>query len=298
MPMRTVARLNKAYNQAFVEHFDDRSSYVFFSDTHRGDGSLSDEFARNKSIYLYALNFYFHFGYTLVEVGDGDEIWERPKFEYIHFAHSEVYSVMRNFFEEDRLVLLYGNHNIQLRNAEYRRRHLDSVYDPYIDEEIPLFPGISVDEALVLHHDPTGKDILVVHGNQGDLMNDHLWFVSMVFLRYLWRFMHVVGFQNPTSPARNISKTHKIEKAFGRWLTRTNKMLICGHTHMHRFSGPKQLPYFNTGCGILPSGITAIEITDGQIMLVEWKIRAEKDGCLRIARSILSGPVPIADYDT
>lgn len=45
--MRTFERLTKAYENARVEYFDENSKYVFFSDCHRGDGSLSDEFTKN-----------------------------------------------------------------------------------------------------------------------------------------------------------------------------------------------------------------------------------------------------------
>ena len=53
--MFTDKRLTEAYEKARVEYIDETSNYVFLSDCHRGDGSLSDEFARNKNIFLYAL---------------------------------------------------------------------------------------------------------------------------------------------------------------------------------------------------------------------------------------------------
>ncbi len=136
-----------------------------------------------------------------------------------------------------------------------------------------------------------------MHGHQGDLMNDQLWVLSMLMLRYFWRLMHVVGFQNPSSPAKNVNKRHKVEKTYNKWIEANQKMLICGHTHRPKFPKSNDLPYFNTGCCIHSRGITGIEITEGQIMLVEWHVRADRQGSLMIARKVIHGPEPIQKYD-
>jgi hypothetical protein len=73
--MFTDRRLTEAYKGAKVEYFDENSRYIFFSDCHRGDDSVSDEFTRNQNVLLHALDYYFNNGYIYVEVGDGDELW-------------------------------------------------------------------------------------------------------------------------------------------------------------------------------------------------------------------------------
>ena len=88
----------------------------------------------------------------------------------------------------------------------------------------------------------------------------------MLLMRYFWRFMHVVGFQNPASPAKNLYKRTKIEVKYRKWIEKYQKIIICGHTHRPKFSESDQLPYFNTGCCIHTKGITGIEIADGSIM--------------------------------
>ena len=67
--MFTDFKLTSAYKNAKVKYFDKNSKYIFFSDIHRGDDSVSDEFARNQLVLLYALNYYYDRGYTYVEVG-------------------------------------------------------------------------------------------------------------------------------------------------------------------------------------------------------------------------------------
>lgn len=294
--MLTNKRLNEAYRDAVVQSFDDNSKYIFFSDSHRGDDSASDEFTRNQNVLLHALEYYCNQGYTYVEVGDGDELWEYSDFKSIRLAHSDIFVAMKHFFDEDRLILLYGNHNIYLKSKSFVKRNYYRFYDEFTQETHELLPGVVPREALLLRYRETGQEILVLHGHQGDLMNDQLWSVSMLLMRYFWRFMHVVGFQNPTSPAKNLYKRTKIEVKYKRWIETEQKMIICGHTHRPKFSEIGELPYFNTGCCIHTKGITGIEISGGQIMLVNWRIRAEPDGNLKIERTVTRGPAPLSGY--
>ena len=294
--MFTDRRLQEAYRNAKVERFDARSRYIFFSDCHRGDDSASDEFTRNQSVLLHALNYYFNHGYAYVEVGDGDDLWEYSDFKNIRLAHSDIFLAIKQFFDADRLVLLYGNHNIYLKSRDFVRRNYYHYYDEYSQDTHELFPGVVPYEALVLKDGGTGREILAVHGHQGDFLNDQFWVASMLLMRYFWRFMHVVGFQNPTSPAKNLYKRDKIEIKYKSWIKKHGKILICGHTHRPKFSEGGELPYFNTGCCIHTKGITGIEIAEGKIMLVAWRIRADAEGNLKIGRTVMRGPVPLEEY--
>lgn len=74
-------------------------------------------------------------------------------------------------------------------------------------------------------------------------------------------------------------------------------MLICGHTHRQKFPKPKELPYFNTGCCIHSKGITGIEILEGKILMVDWRVRADENGVLQVERYVMRGPVPIEEFD-
>jgi len=294
--MFTDKRLNNSYKNAKVKFFDKNSKYIFFSDLHRGDDSVSDEFTRNQIIMLHALDHYYQHNYTYVEVGDGDELWEYPNFKDIRLAHSDIFTVLKNFYYADRFILLYGNHNIYLKNKKYVKKNYYNYYDEYMQDTFNLFPGITPHEALVLKHRTRGQKILILHGHQGDLLNDQLWGISMIMLRYFWRFLHVVGFRNPASPARNLYKRHKLENTYKKWIRRHKKMLICGHTHRPHFPKGKELPYFNTGCCIHTKGITGIEITNDKIMLVNWRMMTGKDGTLQIVRTVVRDPVPIEKY--
>lgn len=294
--MFTDFRLSSAYRHGKVEYFDKNSKYIFFSDIHRGDDSASDEFARNQLVLLYALNYYYDRGYTYVEVGDGDELWEHREFRHIRLAHSDVFEAMKKFYLDKRLIMLYGNHNIFLRNKRYVKKNLYYYYDEYTQDIHNLFKGITPYESLVLKHKYSKQKILAVHGHQGDLMNDQLWPINMFFVRYFWRFMHLVGFQNPSSPARNHFKRHRIEKNYKKWIKRHKMMLICGHTHRPKFPKLRELPYLNTGCCIHTRGFNGIEIVNNKIMMVDWSIQANKNGKLQVIRSVMRGPIRLGAW--
>ncbi|MFA9378432.1 MAG: metallophosphoesterase [Lachnotalea sp.] len=294
--MFTDRRLSKAYQNAKVKYFDKNSKYIFFSDCHRGDDSISDEFARNQNILLHALDYYYNNGYSYVEVGDGDELWEYSDFKLIRTAHSDVFSVIKKFFDDKRLIILYGNHNIFLKNKSYVKRNYYYYNDDYNRTTSDFFKGLAPIEALILKDKKTDQEIFVVHGHQGDLMNDQLWKISMFSLRYFWRYLHVVGFHNPASPARNQLTRHKVEKSYKKWIRKHKIILICGHTHRPRFPKKNELPYFNCGCCIHTKGISGIEICDNKIMMVNWRIRADKSGFLHIERHIIKKPEPIEKY--
>jgi len=52
------------------------AKYIVMSDCHRGNGAAGDEFARNSLIYKCALEHYRKEGFTYIELGDAEELWE------------------------------------------------------------------------------------------------------------------------------------------------------------------------------------------------------------------------------
>ncbi len=295
--MKTNSRLTRAYENAKTIYFDKSSKYIFFSDMHRGDDSVSDEFTRNQTVFIHALNYYYKEGYTYIEVGDGDELWEYKEFKHIRLAHTDVFIVIKKFYDANRFIMLYGNHNIYLKSPHFVRDNYFTYYDEYNQERVELFRNLKPQEAVILKCRETGQEIFVVHGHQGDFINDQCWRLSMLLLRYFWRFMHIVGFENPASPARNLYKRHKVERMYNKWIEKNKMMLICGHTHRPKFPKTDDLPYFNTGCCIRTRGLSGIEIIGGKILMVDWRVSADEHGCLRMLRTVVRGPEPIEKYD-
>lgn len=294
--MFTNKSLDEAFDNAPIISFDDSSKFIILSDCHRGDNSISDEFAHNQNLVLHALEYYYQNGYTFIENGDGDELWEHARFNHIRFAHGDIYDMIKRFYLDHRYLMIYGNHNMRFRDPRVVKDTLHAYRDEYTGEWVPLLDGIITHEALILKYAKTGQKLYIAHGHQGDLMNDQLWRVSQFWMRYFWRYMHIIGFHNPASPAKNMQKRHKIERRYVKWVKDTHHLLIIGHTHRPKFSMPDQAPYFNSGSCVRPRNITGLEIANGEIALIEWRLWPDGDGRLQVVRRVIRGPVALAEY--
>src|SRR5690606_14091643 len=154
--MSSQTRLTRAYQNAKVIPFDDTSKLILFSDCHRGDNSFADDFANNRNIYYHALQQYYKEGITYVELGDGDELWENISFESIFTAHKNVYLLLRKFHWENRLHMIWGNHDMVYQDPKYVKKTLSSFFEPIDGRDKELFEDISYHEALILEHGETG----------------------------------------------------------------------------------------------------------------------------------------------
>lgn len=288
--MKTEQRLNIVYQNALEIPFNNKSKFIIFSDTHRGDGSLSDEFTRNQNIFNFALNYYYEHEFTLIEAGDGDELWEHKNYSVVINAHLESFNMLQRFHDDNRYYRIYGNHDIYLKDHNYLKQFLYLYENRYTGKKHPFFENLKSYEGIKLKHETTHEEVLIVHGHQGDAPNDQFWFFSMLSLKYFWRYLHAFGLQNPSSPVRSEVKRHKIEKNFNKWISTTDIPLICGHTHRIKFPLDNELPYYNTGCGVYPDSMTVIEIVRNKISLIRWNIRVNEQGILQVKRNVINGP--------
>jgi len=295
--MSSDNRLNNAYKRAKIIAFDNSSKFILFSDCHRGDNSFADEFANNRNIYFHALRHYFNNGFQYCELGDGDELWENLTFEPIFEAHKNIYLLMKLFHEENRLHMIYGNHDMVYRNPEYVKRNLYTYFEPKDEKAAALLDKLQFHEAIILKHDENGQELFLTHGHQADFMNYHGWRFNRFMVRILWKPLQVWGIADPTSPARNNRELIKVEKRIKKWILRNNlKITVIGHTHRPRFPEPGDIPLFNDGSCVHPRSITGIEIANGEISLIKWQIATKEDGTLQIVRVLLEGPQKLVDY--
>jgi hypothetical protein len=116
------------------------------SDCHRGDGSKADDFFRNENLYFSALNHYYNSGYTYIEIGDGDELWENKKLSDIINEHLNVFHLLGEFHHEGRLYFIYGNHDLVKKNEKFVRSNLAEYYDIRERKTLPLFENVRVHE--------------------------------------------------------------------------------------------------------------------------------------------------------
>lgn len=262
-----------------------------------GDNSFADEFANNRNIYFHALKQYFNKGFHYIELGDGDELWENIQFESIFEAHKNVYQLLKLFYVDNRLHLIWGNHDMVYKDPEVVQKNLYTYFEPIDGREKALFDGLCYHEGLILEHEGTGQEIFLCHGHQADWWNYTFWRWSRFMVRILWKPLQVWGIADPTSPAKNYKELIRIEKRLKKWIVSRNlTMTMVGHTHRPRFPEPGEIPLFNDGSCVHPRSITGIEIENGQILLIKWLISTSDEGNLRVVRLVLEGPQKLSDY--
>lgn len=297
--MSSQTRLTKAYNEAKRITFSNSDKFILFSDCHRGDGSFADDFANNRNIYQHAIKHYFDADFQYIELGDGDELWENLFFKDLFEANKYSYLALKKFYDQGKLHLIYGNHDMVYRNPEVVKKNFTEYFDTTEGKKLPLMPNLKFHEGIVLENTETKQEIFLTHGHQADFMNYVGWKFNRFFVRVLWKPLQVWGIKDPTSPAKNYIELIKVERRIKKWISDNgNKITIVGHTHRPHFPKPKdhELNYFNDGSCVHPRNITGIEIVNGTIALVKWFIDTKDDGTLQIVKEFMERPQKLSDY--
>lgn len=263
--MSVSARLEHAFRAAPVLPLTYRSRYVLMSDCHRGVGTSSDNFLKNQHLYLAALKHYYQRGFTYIELGDGDELWENRSMKTILEVHDDIFELFMRFHRENRLYLLYGNHDLVKK-----KKLLPVPFSFY--EGIILRPANMPQRTLYL-----------THGHQASLLNSTFWRVACFLVRYVWSPLENMGVLDPTSAAKNYRVKNKCETRLNNWASENRRILITGHTHRPVMPAEPSY-YYNTGSCVHPRCITCIEIEQGRMALVKWSMSARADSTLYVAR--------------
>ena len=292
--MAKFKRIDDAYKNAGRIKLEKSSKIVLISDCHRGTGSGADNFAKNQNLYYTALRYYDRLGYTYIELGDGDDLWETRHMDGILMEYEHIFGIMADMYREGRFYMLYGNHDMIKKNKKWVKKNLSVYFPAYSTEKATLLPNALVQESIVLSHQK--YEIVLLHGHQADFFNDRLWKVGRFLVRYVWRPLELIGILNPMSAATNPNRKLKVEKRLSRWGAENEKLLIAGHTHRANFPAIGQDTYFNDGSCVHPRHITAIEIVNEEISLVNWGVQIKEDGTMYIAREQMYGPVPLEGY--
>ena len=294
--MTVSARFNAIYDSSIKLRLTNKDKLILMSDIHRGDNSWSDNFAHNKKSYLAALNYYYKNNFTYVEIGDGDELWENNYFSTIINTHYEVFNIFKKFINKNRFFMLYGNHDIDKSKKDFLSFSFDDSNDNQKIIDIKnIFKNIIFHEGLILEYKE--NTIFLIHGHQGDLINEKLLTISRYLANGESRILeNHLGFKDPTIPASNSKKRKKVELRIIDWIIDRKQFVITGHTHNPTLPKPGSLPYANTGSCVHPHCITGIEIKNGNISLVAWSTTVNKNNILYIDRKILAGPFLLDAY--
>lgn len=285
--MSYQSRLDRAFENAPVLPLNKCSRYVIISDCHRGNGTSNDNFLKNQNLYFTALNHYYAHGFTYIELGDGDELWENRKMSQIIEIHNNVFWLLSLFYKENRLYMIYGNHDMEKKKKGYGQLACSSYFCTQTQRMQPLFPSLKFHEGIILESACQSYRLFLTHGHQADLLNSTLWELARFLVRYFWKPLERFGVLDPTSAAKNYTHKDKMEQRLSNYAEKIQQPLITGHTHRPRLD-PSSPYYINTGSCVHPRCITCLEIEHGEITLVKWALSVRKDRTLCVAREILS----------
>lgn len=285
--MSCTSRLTEAFKNAPILPLTNCSRFCLISDCHRGNGTSNDNFLKNQNLYFTALKYYYANGFTYIELGDGDELWENRHMRQIIEIHNNVFRLLSLLYRQGRLHLLYGNHDMEKKHSGYSQRVCNTYFCTDTQCHQELFPGLIFHESLILEDSCAGRRIYLTHGHQADFWNSSGWKINRFLVRYIWRPLERYGVLDPTSAAKNYRHKDKIEKRLSAFAAKTGFPLITGHTHRPRLN-TSDLSYMNTGSCVHPHCITCIEIKGRHISLVKWIYDTREDRTLFVNREILA----------
>lgn len=216
-----ISRLNKLYDDTkgikkLPLGINDK--YVVFSDLHLGDGGKADNFARNEETMICALTHYKNNGYSIILLGDIEEFWQFDFIKIRNRYNKNIYELLRSF-PINTVHRVFGNHDIEWV----------SFPDPVKDTSNRF---LGPPEAVMLD-----KDILLVHGHQGDELSDKKVWSSRYWVRVFKKIEPLArkfGYENYAATKSQIPKDR--ERVYYTWAKDNKMILICGHTHRAIFA--------------------------------------------------------------
>lgn len=260
-------RLDKAFKNCGQMPLSRGTRYVIFSDCHRGEGKINDNFLKNQHLYTAALEYYFRRGFYYIELGDGEELWENHSLERIKECYPYIYQLQELFQKSHRMSKVYGNHDIELKDE--------------------------CQESILLKNTLGENDVWLLHGHQADFFNSVCWPLSKFLVRTVWKPLEFMGIPDPTSAAKNHKKTVKYETIMERYAKEREMYVIAGHSHRPRLC-EKGCKYANTGSCVHPRSVTCIEIEGFEMSMIQWVMAARTDLTLQVQRHLMEGPVKIS----
>ena len=176
-------------------------------------------------------------------------------------AHSDVFELQAKFHKQNRLYLIYGNHDIVKRKENFTSKHCDSYpccccTNPHLENK-PLLPNVKVVEGIILENTSAEntEGIYLTHGHQAELLNSTFWPLARFLVRYVWKPLESFGALNPISAAENSTRKDKTEKRLHNFAQRSSILLIAGHTH-RAFLSDSDPHYCNSGSCVHPYSVT------------------------------------------
>ncbi|MGZ9234289.1 MAG: metallophosphoesterase [Anaerolineales bacterium] len=199
--------------------------FIIFSDHHKGNRDGADDFRACERAYNAALAYYDRLKYTLIVMGDVEELWEEWP-ETVLKAYPHTLALEGKFHQDRRYLRFWGNHDDNWSHPDLVEQWLR----PALGGE-PL----KVRESLILHVRDSEEELgrlFLVHGHQGTFDSERIAPLSKFVLRYFWRPVQRIIKFSLNTPARDFELRYAHDSAMYSWSESQQKVvLIAGHTH-------------------------------------------------------------------
>lgn len=222
---RAWQQLTELWRRPDVEVLDTAGQrYAIISDVHLGDGGDADDFTTNQKAMLNALGYYRANDYSLILLGDVEELWQFDLDRIVSAYKDTVYARLRDFSPE-RVRRVFGNHD----------REWGGMVDP-IRPQASIVPQAA--EAYKLRDFNGEPRLLLIHGHQGSLSANRYAWLSRFFVRLYAGVEPVMKASGifRTGSATKSSVPKDFERTFYSWARQNGVLVICGHTHRAIFA--------------------------------------------------------------
>jgi|tagenome__1003787_1003787.scaffolds.fasta_scaffold20864792_2 UDP-2,3-diacylglucosamine pyrophosphatase LpxH len=226
--------LDRAFNETGAQQRElGELRLIVLSDLHKGTRDGADDFWRSERAYSAALGYYYELGYTLVVLGDAEELWENSTPQVIQ-KYGPVLGLEARFVEKKRYVRVWGNHDDKWRRARSVRRMLE----PALGGDFPLTEAVKLE---VIDGERELGTLFLAHGHQGTPDSEILTPLSRPGVRLFGALQRV--FKRPwNTPATDVKLRERHDKAMFAWARHHREdvvALIAGHTHRPVFGTSK-----------------------------------------------------------
>lgn len=212
-----------------------RDKFVIVSDHHRGRRDGADDFKKCEKAYNKALMDYYASGYTLVILGDAEDLWECTAASVFQ-SYPVTVALEAGFHADGRLYKIIGNHDECWADEKNIEKYIAPAYnalnkDSFISDSLRL--SVRKNGSMI-------GEIFLVHGHQGTLSSDRYGGLSKFLVKNLWRnFQRITGIKS-TTPRSDPRLRDRHHRAMYAWAHRQcvygkRLVLITGHTHLPVF---------------------------------------------------------------
>jgi predicted phosphodiesterase len=220
-----------------------KDRFIIFSDQHKGRRDGADDFAGAETNFLKALEDYYQKGYTYINLGDSEELWENSIWT-VKKNNTAVFELEKKFLQKNKFIKIFGNHDLFWDNDPLAAWHLKDIYGEKLRvyEGLILQPSAGAVDSRLLTPDLSSVAsamvdyrLFLTHGHQGDAQSDGNWF-SKFFIANIWAPLQAFLRINPNTPAYDAERKTLHNRIMYEWAASKEKiLLVTGHTHQPVF---------------------------------------------------------------